>query len=392
MHRRQFLSLGAFAALARSAQQPAQQVEESVTASATADATPRVAIVPSNFDGSQDHDGTEIAGLADPRPTDAELEQAHIDAMVRKVIELAGDREGGGLKGIIEPEDWVVIKIAMPTYHGLASYLPGTAADLRVVRSLLTYLGEAKLGLRFSIAEGPEEWIGRAESPSKTDGWNTDWGGACGGLSYEGLVKELSGRFPHAKFEIVDLNSDRTNPTPAPAGVSASKNKEGAYHIPQTIQQCDKLISVAPLRTHTAMGVALSIGNYLGIAPGAVYGMPGKPKLFALGAAEELAADLFSYHPADFCLLGGCWGVEGDGPKAPGGKSVRYNLIIGGANAVAVDAVAASVMGFDPAKLKFLDMAELGGFGIWDTDSIWVRGKEIEEAQRPFARPPSWKA
>ena len=392
MHRRQFLSLGALAALAGAARQQQPQAEESVTASATIDATPRVAIVPSSFDGSQDHDGTEIAGLADPRPTDAELEQAHIDAMVRKVIELAGDREGGGLKNIIDPEDWVVIKVAMPTYHGLASYLPGAAADLRVVRSLLTYLGEARLGLRFSIAEAPEEWTARADSPSKTDGWNTDWGGAFGGLSYESLVGELSRRFPHAKFEIVDLNTDRTNPTPAPAGVSASRNKEGDYHIPQTIQQCDKLISVAPLRTHRQMGVSLAIGNYLGIAPGSVYGMPGKPKLFALGAAEELAADLFSYHPADFCLLGGSWGIEGDGPKAPGGKSVHYNVLVGGANAVAADAVAASLMGFDPAKLKFLGMAELSGFGIWDTDSIWVRGKEIEEARRPFARPSSWTA
>jgi len=37
-------------------------------------------------------------------------------------------------------------------------------------------------------------------------------------------------------------------------------------------------------------------------------------------------------------------------------------------------------------------MAELSGFGIRDTDSIWVRGKEIEEAQRRFARPSSWRS
>lgn len=388
MQRRQFISLPALAVLARAQQQPA---EESATASATADATPRVAIVPSSFEGSQDHDGTEIPGLADPKPVDAELTQPQIDAMVRKAIDLAGSLEGGGLKGIIEPEDWVVIKTHIPTYHGLDSYLPGAVTDLRVVRSLLAYLAEAKLGMRFSIVEGPEGWLPRDRSQSKTDGWNTDWGGAFGGLSYEGLVKDLSGRFSHAKFEIVDLNSDQTNPTPAPAGASASKNSDGAYHVPQTIQQCDKIISVAPLKTHAAMGVSLTIGNYLGIAPGSKYGVPGKKDLLKLGEPHEIAADLFSYHPAEFCLLGGCWGVEGDGPLAPGGKSVHYNLIIAGANAVAVDASAASVMGFDPAKLKFLDIAELSGFGIWDTDSIWVRGKEIEDAVRPFAKPSSWK-
>lgn len=387
MQRRQFLSLAALAALARAQQQPA---EESATASATADATPRVAIVPSNFEGSEDHDGTKVAGLEDPKPVDAGLTDKHVDAMVRKAIELAGSREGG-LKTIIEPDDWVAVKVHLPTFPGLDSYLPGAVTDLRLVRSLLAYLCEAGLGKRFSIVEGPEGWLPRGKTHSATDGWNSDWGGAFGGLSYEALVKDLSARFPKAKFEIVDLNFDSANPTPAPAGAAASKNREGSYFIPQTIQQCDKIISVAPLLTHAALGASLTIGNYLGIAPGSNYGLPGKKDLYKLGEPMEIAADLFSYHPADFCLLGGSWGVEGDGPLAPGGKTVHYNIVIGGANAVAVDAVAASVMGFEPAKLKYLDLAELSGFGIWDTDSIWVRGQEIEGARRPFAKPSSWK-
>jgi hypothetical protein len=386
MQRRRFLSLAAGAALAR-AQQPA---EESATASATADATPRVAVIPSNFEGSEDHDGTKISGLADPKPVDGLLTQKDLDAMVRKAIELAGSREGG-LKTIIEPEDWVAVKVHLPAFPGLDSYLLGAASDLRLVRSLLVYLGEAGLGKRFSIVEGPEGWLPRGKTQSATDGWNSDWGGAFGGLSYERLVQDLSTRFPNAKFEIVDLNFDPANPTPAPAGAAASRNREGAYFIPQTIHQCDKIISVAPLVTHAALGASLTIGSYLGIAPGSHYGLPGKKELYKLGAPHELAADLFSYHPADFCLLGGSWGVEGDGPLAPGGQTVHYNIVIAGASAVATDAVAASVMGFEPAKLKYLDLAELSGFGIWDTDSIWVRGKEIEEARRPFAKPSTWK-
>jgi hypothetical protein len=387
MQRRQFLSLAALAPLARPQQQPA---EESATASATADATPRVAIIPSSFDGSKDHDGTEVAGLDDPQPVDAALTDKQIDAMVRKAIELAGSREGG-LKAIIEPDDWVAVKVHVPTFPGLDTYLPGAVSDLRIVRSLLVYLSEARLGKRFSIVEGPEGWLPRARTQSAIDGWNSDWGGAFGGLSYEGLVKDLSRRFSRAKFEIVDLNFDPANPTPAPAGAAASKNREGVYSIPQTVQQCDKIISVAPLKTHTALGACLTIGNYLGIAPGSHYGLPGKQELLKLGELHQIAADLFSYHPADFCLLGGSWGVEGDGPLAPGGRTVHYNVVIAGANAVAADAVAAAVMGFDPARLKYLDLAELSGFGIWDTDSIWVRGKEIEDARRPFAKPSTWK-
>ena len=56
-----------------------------------------------------------------------------------------------------------------------------------------------------------------------------------------------------------------------------------------------------------------------------------------------------------------------------------------------MDSVAASVIGFEPKQLNYLDLAELNGFGIWDIDSIWVRGKELEEAHRPFQKPSQWK-
>jgi uncharacterized protein (DUF362 family) len=97
--------------------------------------------------------------------------------------------------------------------------------------------------------------------------------------------------------------------------------------------------------------------------------------------------DLFSFHPADYALLGGSWGVEGDGPHAPGARSVHHNVIIAGANADSVDAVAAAVMGFKPASLPYLAMAEKRGFGVADPDVVWIRGNDIEEAHKEFQKP-----
>ncbi|MCW5979218.1 MAG: DUF362 domain-containing protein [Bryobacteraceae bacterium] len=398
MLRRDFLILAAASKLARGQQPPA--VEESTTASATEDATPRVAIVPSSFDGSEDHDGTNVEGLKNPKPVDADLSYEDVDAMTRKAIEIGGSRDGG-LKAIIEPDDWVVIKTNIETCHGLGPetqdggahtpYIPGTVTDLRVIRSLLGYMADNGHGRRFSIVEGSGEWLPKERSKSPVDGWTTDWGGAFGGLTYVAIVEELTKKYPKLKFELIDLNFDPSLPVPAPAGAAAKLNKEGIYHVPKTIQECDKLISVAPMKTHREMGAALSIANFLGIAPGSTYGFP-KEKLMKLGTPDELAVDLFGYHPAEFALVGGCWGIEGDGPAAPGGKSVHFNVVIAGGSALAVDAVASSVMGFAPKQLKYLDLAELNGFGIWDTGAIWVRGKEIEEAQRPFEKPSGWKA
>jgi uncharacterized protein (DUF362 family) len=170
----------------------------------------------------------------------------------------------------------------------------------------------------------------------------------------------------------------------------ARSNPRGVYTIPKIVQQCDRMITVAPLQTDPASGVALSIANYLGIAPGSRYGFP-KDDLMKLGSADEIMIDLFSYHPADFALVGGCWGLEGEG-EGPAAASVHYNLVIAGMKAVCVDAVASAAMGFKPAGLPFLALAERKGFGIRDVDSIWTRGNEIEEALRSFRRPSRWRA
>jgi uncharacterized protein (DUF362 family) len=400
MRRRRFLELGLTAAGLAGSQQQKEQKEEAVTATATQDQTPRVGIVLSSYDGSEDHDGTKIKGLADPQAVDKDLTAAQVDAMVRKALEIGGTR-GGPLETIVEPEDWVVIKPNIVACHGLGpetkdggahhTYIHGTVTDPRVVRTVIAYLVEHKRGARITVAEGSGEWLPVERSKSPVDGWTSDWGGAFGGFSYKKMIEEFSARHPAVKFELVDLNFDDSIEMPVPGEAFAKKNPDGSYHIPKTIQQCDKLISIAPLKTHAQTGVSLSMKNYLGIGPGPKYGFP-KTGLHKLGALDEVIADLFSYHPADYAILGGSWGIEGDGPYAPGGRSVHHNVIVAGANAVAVDAVGAAVMGFDASKLRYLQLAERKGFGGWDPDLIWTRGNEVEQARRQFGKPAGWKA
>jgi hypothetical protein len=397
MQRRRFLGLSA-AATVGAAQQKTPPKEEAVTASATRDQTPRVGIVLSSFTGSEDHDGTKIAGLADPQPPEKDLTGAQLEAMVRKALEIGGPREGG-LPALIAPDDWVVIKPNLVACHGLGpetrdggahhAFIHGTVTDPRIVRTLIAFLVEHKCGRRFTIAEGSGEWLPRERSQSPVDGWTTDWGGAYGGLSYRGMVEEFNKRHRDVRFECVDLNFDETIEVPVPEGALAKNNPDGLYHIPKTIQQCDKLISLSPLKTHRQTGVSLALKNYFGIGPGLKYGFP-KSGLHKLGAVDEVIVDLYSYHPADYAILGGCWGVEGDGPSAPGARSVHHNVIIVGAGAVAVDAVGAAVMGFEPGQIAHLRLAERKGFGGWDLDLIWTRGNEVEQARRAFRPPSGW--
>jgi hypothetical protein len=395
MRRREFLTMTAAAPLAS-----AQQKEPAaIVASATVDTTPRVAIVLSSFREGADHDGTPIRGLEHPRPVDADLSSDEIQAMVHKAIELAATRTGD-LASTVEPDAWVVIKTHIPSCFGLSpetsdggahrAYIPGSVTDPRIVRAVICYLAERKRGLRFTVAEGSAEWLPVERSKSSVDGWNSKWGGAFGGLSYHKLVEECSNRFPGIRFEIADLNFADTIELPVRGKALARNNPRGVYTIPKLIQQCDRLITVAPMATDPASGVSLSVANFLGIAPGSRYGFP-KDELMKLGSADEIMIDLFGYHPADFAVVGGSCGVEGEGP-GPGGTSVHHNLLFAGAKAVCVDAVAAAVMGFNANDLPFLMLAERRGLGIRDVDGIWIRGNEIADARRTFRRPSRWRA
>jgi hypothetical protein len=351
--------------------------KDTAAAGATVDTTPRVGIVLSSFAGSEDHDGTKVRGLADPAPVDAELSAGQIDAMLRQAIALGTTRRGG-LTAIVASDDWVVIKPGIETCYESPGhrYLRGSVADLRVVRSLIEFLVERKCGARFTIAEGSGEWQPREKSKAAFDGWSTEWGGEFGGLSYDKMIRELSQKYPKIAFDRVDLNFDEPIALPL-------RGKPLTYFIPKTIQQCDRIISVAPLATDEQTGVSLSVANYRGIAPGAQYGFP-KTGLMKLGRPDEVLVDLFSYHPADYAIVGGTWGVEGGRPSDAGARSVHHNVLVAGTNAVSVDAVAAAIMGFDPTQVAHLALAERRGFGDADLGPIWTRGNEIEQARRPF--------
>ena len=74
-----------------------------------------------------------------------------------------------------------------------------------------------------------------------------------------------------------------------------------------------------------------------------------------------------------FSVVDGIIGMEGNGPMH--GDAVQCGVLIGGADAVAVDAVAAMAMGFDWRKLKIIKEAfETKSFRLSDYDS----GDEIQ--------------
>ncbi len=343
--------------------QTAGKPREWVTAAASRDTAPRVGLIPSTFTGGEESDGRKIRALAKPAPLDGALTAAQLDDMLRLAVELGGGRRGG-LITAIGREDWVLVKTSARTCPGTA-FPPADVTDTRIVAGVLRYLSERGLGRRFSIVEG---------APCREPIWGSTWSGGFDGLSYRAIVDDLSKKHPSLRFELIDLNTAPSLEMPVEGRVFARHNPKGIYHVPRVLRECDKVISIAPLSTSAATGVALSMMNYLGFAPADRGGSPG-----------EVALDLFSFHPADYAICGGSFASEaGSGEET---HVRRHNVIVAGTNAPAVDAVAAAVMGFDSTAIRHLELAVQHGYGVNDAYSIWTRGSEIDEVKAEFRKP-----
>jgi len=83
--------------------------------------------------------------------------------------------------------------------------------------------------------------------------------------------------------------------------------------------------------------------------------------------------------------------LEGDGPNLPPGKSKPLGLLIAGKDGVAVDAVCAKIMGFDPLDVKHLRLAKQRGLGVMDMEEITIKGEKLEDVVTTFKRPSTFR-
>lgn len=87
-------------------------------------------------------------------------------------------------------------------------------------------------------------------------------------------------------------------------------------------------------------------------------------------------------HPGIFCLTDGTIAGNGAGPRIMEPQIKNYLLASG--DSVAIDAIAAKMMGFDPMKCKFLRLAHDKGLGKADPQEIRVLGEDISKVNFHF--------
>lgn len=178
---------------------------------------------------------------------------------------------------------------------------------------------------------------------------------------------------PHFLERFVDLNLD---------DVSAVKNfaDEIQIFLPNSALRADLVVSVAKMKTHHWAGATLSMKNFFGLVPGAVYGWP-KNKLHYIGISRAIAELHRLFEPKSFAIVDGIVGMEGNGPIQ--GRPRQCGLLIMGSDLVAVDATCCRVMGIDPAMMEYLALASCRGHV--QSKRIEQRGELVAAVRTTFA-------
>jgi uncharacterized protein (DUF362 family) len=101
---------------------------------------------------------------------------------------------------------------------------------------------------------------------------------------------------------------------------------------------------------------------------------------------DETLVDLLAIqqeiHPGIFVVMDGTTAGNGPGPRTM--IPVVKDYMLASADSVAIDAISAQMLGFDPLKLPFIRLAHERGLGIGDPREIEVVGEDISGVNYGF--------
>jgi hypothetical protein len=101
---------------------------------------------------------------------------------------------------------------------------------------------------------------------------------------------------------------------------------------------------------------------------------------------HEVLVDLLTIqkeiHPGIFAVMDGTICGNGAGPRTMTWHEKNY--LLASNDQVAIDAVSAKMMGFDPMKIPFIKMAHDKGLGCGDVDQLDIKGEDIKKINYNF--------
>ena len=146
------------------------------------------------------------------------------------------------------------------------------------------------------------------------------------------------------------------------------------FKIAKTVKSVDVVVSVPKLKTHGLTRYTGAIKNMFGSIPA-----NGKKNVHLLAPKNRSMAqalvDVFEMVQPHITIMDAVIGMEGNGPNA--GDPRKVGLIIAGFDGVALDAVASTIIGFDPMKVPIIRYAHERKLGTAIMNNINIVGEDI---------------
>ncbi len=141
--------------------------------------------------------------------------------------------------------------------------------------------------------------------------------------------------------------------------------------VSRAVMEADLVINVPKFKTHLQTRITGALKNMFGILVGAekarVHQSVPRPKNFS-----EALVDIYQIRPPDLTIMDAIIGMEGNGPS---GKDLRrIGKLMASENGVSVDGLMAAMMGLNPKRVDYLDIASARGLGEIDPNRMEVRG------------------
>jgi uncharacterized protein (DUF362 family) len=140
------------------------------------------------------------------------------------------------------------------------------------------------------------------------------------------------------------------------------------------------IIHLPTMKTHVFTQMTGAMKNAFG-------GLLFEKRHWTHGVIHETLVDLLAIqkeiHKGLFAVMDGTFAGDGPGPRCM--VPLVKNYILASSDMVAIDAVAAKMMGFDPLSIRFIRLAHERGLGCGDVREIDVVGDDIDNVNFHFA-------
>ncbi|MBW1972772.1 MAG: DUF362 domain-containing protein [Deltaproteobacteria bacterium] len=143
----------------------------------------------------------------------------------------------------------------------------------------------------------------------------------------------------------------------------------------------DNIIHLPTLKTHVFTTMTGAMKNAFG-------GLLHEKRHWTHSVIHETLVDLLTIqkeiHPGIFAVMDGTFAGDGPGPRCM--EIHEADILLASADQVAIDAVAAKIMGFEPMELPFIRISHEAGLGVGEINEIDIVGEDISDINLHFTK------